>query len=149
MFPRFEGQSPGLHGPVDRVYGYLEGFPAFDLFRRPAFFEPSSENGLQLFVLQFEGRPAAFAAQAIELVCLKNGHSIPTQSDSRVTFSLDIDKELCGRLTIKLIKIIVFCDCNANAALDCEEDEFQGAGSALRMMGRQWKGGEFFNIVQI
>ena len=79
----------------------------------------------------------------------KNGHSIPAQSDSRVTFSLAIDKELCGRLTIKLIKIIVFCDCNANAALDCEEDEFQGAGSALRMMGRQWKGGEFFNIVQI
>ena len=70
MFPRFEGQSPGLHGPVDRVYGYLEGFPALDLFRRPAFLEPSPEKGLQLFVLQLEGRPAAFATQTIELVCL-------------------------------------------------------------------------------
>jgi len=70
MFPRFEGQSPGLHGPVDRVYGYLEGFPALDLFRRPAFLEPSPEKGLQLFVLQLEGWPTAFAAQTIELVCL-------------------------------------------------------------------------------
>ena len=70
MFPRFEGQSPGLHGPVDRVYGYLEGFPALDLFRRPAFLEPSPKKGLQLFVLQLEGLPAAFAAQTIEFVCL-------------------------------------------------------------------------------
>ena len=77
MFPRFKGQSPGLHGPVDRVYGYIKGFPALDLFRRPAFLEPSPEKGLQLFVLQLEGRPAAFAAQTIELVCLVGAAGAP------------------------------------------------------------------------
>ncbi len=67
---RFKGQSPGLHGPVDRVYGYLEGFPALDPFRRPALLEPSPETGRQRFVLQREGRPTAFSVQTLELVLL-------------------------------------------------------------------------------
>ena len=67
---RFKKQSPGLHGPADRVYGYLEGFPALDPFRRPALLGPSPETGRQRFVLQREGRPAAFAAQTLELVLL-------------------------------------------------------------------------------
>ena len=67
---RFKGQSPGLHGPADRVYGYLEGFPALDPFRRPALLGPSPETGRQRFVLQREGRPTAFSVQTLELVLL-------------------------------------------------------------------------------
>ena len=70
MFPCFKGQAPGLHGPVDGGDGYCKGFPAPDLFRRPALFEPGLEKGLQCLVLQLESRPAALAAQTIELVCL-------------------------------------------------------------------------------
>ena len=70
MFPCFKRQPPGLHSPVDGVYGHLEGFPALDLFWRPAFFKSSLEKGLQLFVIQLEGWPAAFAAQTVELVRL-------------------------------------------------------------------------------
>ena len=36
----------------------------------PALFESGLEQGLQCFVLQLESRPAALAAQTIELVCL-------------------------------------------------------------------------------
>jgi len=46
MFFRFEGQAPGLHGPVNRGDGYCKGFPALDLFRQPAFFKPSLKKGL-------------------------------------------------------------------------------------------------------
>ena len=70
MLSRFKGQPPRLHGPVDGVYGYLEGFPTLDLFWRPAFFKPSLEKGLQFFVLQLEGWSATFAAQTVELVRL-------------------------------------------------------------------------------
>ena len=70
MSSRFKGQSPGLHGSVDRVYGYLEGFPALDPFQQPALLGPNPETGRQRFVLQREGRPAAFAAQTLELVLL-------------------------------------------------------------------------------
>ena len=68
MLSRFEGQPPGLHSPVNRGYGYLKGFPALDLLWRPAFFKSSLEKGLQFFVRQLEGWPAAFAAQTVELV---------------------------------------------------------------------------------
>ena len=70
MFPCVKGQAPELHGPVDGADGYCKGFPAPDLFRRPALLKPGLEKGLQCLVLQPESRPAALAAQTIELVCL-------------------------------------------------------------------------------
>lgn len=62
MFPCVKGQAPELHGPVDGGDGYCKGFPALDLLRRPALFEPGLEKGLQCFVLQPESRPAALTS---------------------------------------------------------------------------------------
>ena len=85
MFPCFKGQASGLHGPVDRGYGYCKGFPALDLFRRPALFDPSLEKGLQLFVLQLEGRPAMLAAQTIEPVCLVGTAGSPDEMTTKLS----------------------------------------------------------------
>lgn len=70
MSSRFKGQTPRLYYSVDRVYGYLKGFPTLELFRRPALLEPNLEKGLRCFVLQLESWPTAFATQTIELVRL-------------------------------------------------------------------------------
>jgi len=79
MFPCIKGQAPGLHGPVDGGNGYYKGFPAPDLFRRPALFEPGLEKGLQCLVLQPESQPAALAAQTIELLCLVGTAGTPDE----------------------------------------------------------------------
>ena len=67
VFSRLKGQSTGFHGTIDRGYGYLKGFSALDLLRRPAFFETRLQNLPQSFVVQLEGRPTAFTTQTIEL----------------------------------------------------------------------------------
>ena len=66
VFSRLKGQSTGFHGTIDGSYGYLKGFSALDLLRRPAFFKTRLQHLPQSFVVQLKGRPTAFTTQTIE-----------------------------------------------------------------------------------
>ncbi len=127
MFPCVKGQAPELHGPVDGGDGYCKGFPAPDLFWRPALLKPGLEQGLQCLVLQPESLPAALAAQTIELVCLVGTAGAPDGiapklSADRRRASVQGSGNLAdsAALSTKTQYTFPFCCCKMRATHRCQ-----------------------------